>query len=113
VVYVPDSTVEEVREMLHELKETVEDGGEVLDLETREFEVDNGRLILEPKVDNFVHLHYVDADGDAHFEGSGRINRVLTHDIGFPMSGKFEPFTAFYSNGREMFKLNFDYFSDE
>lgn len=51
-------------------------------------------------------------DPDEPMNGTGQLTEHLTRQVGFPVHGKYEPYTPFYGGERITRRVNYEYFQD-
>lgn len=113
-MHASEDTLETVYDKLTEYKQKIENGDTLDEVDDAlELDVEGGQLWLHPKDDGTtVEIHLMDDTDDFNYHRErSRITNHLTRELGFPSTGKFEPFTGFFGSGRESFRVNYEYFT--
>ena len=91
--------LEQVKNTLRNYKDRIKQSDELIkEKDSLELDIDGGRIWVHPKSDGTsVDIHYFNdtGDSDALFRGSGVIMTYVKNELGFPITGEYEPFTPF------------------
>jgi len=118
-----DKELEQITDTLSDYKELVENGKEdsLEDIDNSfELSLENGGKVWlhthNNRTDYVVKIHIMQ-EGTVRDDPEGGVHRVrsqvyrhLDRELGFPLSGEYEPYTAFIGDDRITIKANFGYF---
>lgn len=118
---ITDSELEQIKSQLDDYKELVEEGNEddLSNVENSlELSLENGGKIWlhthDSLTEYMVKIHIMEEGAAKNDEGfhqaRTRINNHLNRELGFPMRGKYEPYSGFMGDDRETIKVPFEYF---
>jgi len=113
-MHATEDELETIYETLTEYKEKIESGEEIEKMvDALEIEVEDGQIFIHPKDDGTtVTIHLMDETDDHNYHReSSRISNHLIRELGFPTTGVFEPYSAFFGSDRESIRVNYEYFN--